>query len=74
MKAFIFLSTDDLIDHLMEIHTTLGGFETPQQARDIDEDDEIYKKIYSQSMIEIQKYHKDYPYLQRTKKFGCWIV
>ena len=62
MKAFIFLSTDDLIDHLMEIHS------------DIDEDDEIYKKIYSQSMVEIQKYHKDYPYLQRTKKFGCWIV
>ena len=62
MKAFIFLSTDDLIDHLMEIHS------------DIDEDDEIYKKIYSQSMVEIQKYHKNYPYLQRTKKFGCWIV
>jgi len=62
MKAFIFLSTDDLVEHLMELY------------RDIDEDDEIYKKIYSQSMVEIQKYHKDYPYLQRTKKFGCWIV
>jgi hypothetical protein len=62
MKAFIFLSTDDLVEHLMELY------------RDINEDDEIYKKIYSQSIIEIKKYHTDYPYLQRTKKFGCWIV
>lgn len=62
MKAIIFSSTDDLIDHLMEIYT------------DIDEDDEIYKRIYAESMDEIKKYHKDYPYLQKTKKFACYII
>lgn len=74
MKAFIFLSTDELIDNLIDMYTALGGSETPQQAKDIDDDDENYKRIYSQSMEEIQKYHKDYPYLVKTKRFGCWIV
>ncbi len=62
MKAIIFQSTDELIDYLVELYT------------DIDEDDEIYKKIYNQSMDEIKKYHTDYPYLQPTKKFGCWMI
>lgn len=62
MKAFIFLSTDELIDNLIDMY------------KDIDDDDENYKRIYSQSMEEIQKYHKDYPYLVKTKRFGCWIV
>lgn len=62
MKAFIFLSTDDLIDHIMELYSP------------IDDDDEIYKKIYSESMNEIKRYHTEYPYLERTKKFGCWMI
>ena len=62
MKAFIFLSTDELIDNLIDMY------------KDIDDDDENYKRIYSQSMEEIQKYHKDYPYLVKTKRFGCYIV
>lgn len=74
MKAIIFLSTDELIDYLMELYTALGGSETPQQATDIDDDDEIYKRIYAESMEEIRRYHMDYPYLQRTKKFGCYVV
>jgi hypothetical protein len=62
MKAIIFLSTDDLVEHLMELYSP------------IDEDDEIYKKIYSESMNEIKRYYTDYPYIQKTKRFGCWIV
>jgi len=62
MRTFVFLSTDDLIEQLMTMQ------------RDVDDDQDYYKGIYSQSMSEINKYHTDYPYIQRTKKFGCWIV
>jgi hypothetical protein len=62
MKTIIFLSTDELIDYLFELY------------RDIDDDDEVYKKIYAESMEEIRLYHKDYPYLQRTKRFSCFVV
>lgn len=67
MKAIIFLSTDELIDYLMELYTA-------QQATDIDEDDEIYKRVYAESLYQIEQRRMDYPYLQRTKKFGCWVV
>ena len=62
MKAIIFLSSDDLIEQLMTME------------RDVDEDQDYYKGIYSQSMEYIRLYHKDYPYIQKTKRFGCWIV
>jgi hypothetical protein len=62
MKAIIFLSTDDLIEQLMKLH------------KDVDDDDDYYRGIYSESMNEIKKYHTDYPYLQPTKKFGCWMI
>lgn len=39
-----------------------------------DDDQEYYRGIYSESMDEIKKYHTDYPYLERTKKFGCWMI
>ena len=68
-KAIIFLSTEDLIEQLacsisavMELH------------RDIDDDSEYLKGIYNQSMEEIKKYHTDYPYLVKTKKFACYII
>jgi hypothetical protein len=62
MKAIIFLSTDDLVEHLMELY------------RDIDEDQEYYRGIYSLSLEKIKEYHTDYPYLVKTKKFGCYII
>ena len=62
MKAIIFLSSDDLIEQLMELH------------KDVDDDAEYYKGIYSQSMNEIKKFHTDYPYIQKTKRYSCWIV
>jgi len=62
MKAIIFSSTDDLIEQLMTMQ------------RDVDDDQDYYKGIYSQSLDEIKKYHTDYPYLERTKKFGCWMI
>ena len=62
MKAIIFLSTDDLIEQLMTMQ------------RDVDDDIEYFKGIYSESMDEIKKYHMDYPYLERTKRFGCWMI
>ena len=62
MKAIIFLSSDDLIEQLMTME------------RDVDNDEEYYKGIYSLSLDEIKKYHTDYPYLERTKKFGCWMI
>jgi hypothetical protein len=62
MKAIIFESSDDLIEQLMQLH------------KDIDDDQEYFKGIYSESMNEIKKYHTDYPYLVHTKRFGCFIV
>ena len=62
MKAFIFLSTDDLVEHLMELY------------RDINEDDEIYKKIYAESLYLIKQRRMDYPYLVKTKKYSCYIL
>jgi len=62
MKAIIFESSEDLIEQLMTIE------------RDIDNDDEYLRGIYNQSMEEIKKYHTDYPYLQKTKKFACYII
>jgi hypothetical protein len=62
MKAIIFLSTDDLIEQLMTME------------RDVDEDQEYYRGIYSESMDEIHKYHKDYPYIVHTKRFGCFMI
>lgn len=62
MKVIIFQSTDDLIEQLMTME------------RDVDNDEEYYRGIYSQSMNEIKKYHTDFPYLERTKKFGCWMI
>jgi hypothetical protein len=62
MKAIIFLSSDDLIEQLMTMH------------RDVDDDIEYFKGIYSESMNEIRRFHRDYPYIVKTQKFGCWIV
>ena len=62
MKVIIFQCTDDLIEQLMTME------------RDVDDDMEYFKGIYSQSMNEIKKYHTDYPYLERTKKFGCFMI
>ena len=42
--------------------------------RDVDDDMEYFKGIYSLSLDEIKKYHTDYPYIVHTKRFGCWIV
>ena len=62
MKAIIFQSTDGLIDYLVELYSS------------IDEDDEIYKKIYAESLYLIEQRRMDYPYLQHTKKFSCYVV
>ena len=62
MRTFIFLSTDDLIEQLVNA------------SNDVDNDEEYYRGIYSESMDQIKKYHTDYPYLERTKKFGCWMI
>jgi hypothetical protein len=65
MRTFVFLSSDDLIEQLMTME------------RDVDEDgddQDYYRGIYSESMEEIKKYHTDYPYLVKTKKFGCYIL
>ena len=62
MRTFVFLSTDDLIEQIMTME------------RDVDNDDEYYRGIYSESMEEIKKYHTDYPYLVKTKKYGCYII
>ena len=62
MKAIIFLSSDDLIEQLMTME------------RDVDDDMEYFKGIYSQSMSEILRFHRDYPYIVKTKRFGCWII
>jgi hypothetical protein len=71
MRTFIFLSTDDLIEQLVNDDDDddssiedLG----PQTSQ------EYFKGIYSESMEEIKKYHTDYPYLVKTKKFGCYIL
>jgi hypothetical protein len=62
MRTFIFLSTDDLIEQLVNA------------SNDVDNDEEYYRGIYSESMDQIKKYHTDYPYLERTKKFGCFMI
>jgi hypothetical protein len=62
MRAIIFLSSDDLIEQLMTME------------KDIDEDQEYYRGIYSESMEYIRLYHTDYLYIRKTKRFGCWIV
>ena len=62
MKAIIFLSSDDLIEQLMTMQ------------RNVDDDQDYYKGIYSQSLDEIKKYHTDYPYIHKTKRYSCWIV
>lgn len=62
MKVIIFQCTDDLIEQLMELH------------RDVDDDIEYFKGIYSLSLEKIKEFHTDYPYLERTKKFGCWMI
>ena len=62
MKAIIFESSDDLIEQLMTME------------RDVDNDEEYLKGIYNQSMEEIKKYHTEYPYLVKTKKFACYII
>ena len=75
MKAIIFLSSDDLIEQLMELHRDVecdddSSIEDlgPQTSQ------EYYKGIYSLSLEKIKEYHTDYPYLQPTKKFGCWMI
>jgi hypothetical protein len=70
MKVIIFQCTDDLIEQLM---TMQRDVETEPSWAECD-DMEYIKGIYSQSMSEIKKYHTDYPYLQPTKKFGCWMI
>ena len=70
MKAIIFLSSEDLIEQLMTMERDV---ETEPYWAECN-DEEYYKGIYSQSMDEIKKYHTDYPYLERTKKFGCWMI
>jgi hypothetical protein len=62
MKAYIFLSSEELINQLMTME------------RDVDNDQDYYRGIYSESMEEIKKYHMDYPYLVKTKKFACYII
>jgi hypothetical protein len=62
MKAFVFESSDDLINQLMTME------------RDVDDDQEYFKGIYSLSLNQIELMRMDYPYLQRTKKFGCWVL
>ena len=62
MRTFVFLSSDDLIEQLVKA------------SNDVDDDNEYYRGIYSESMEEIKKYHTDYPYLVKTKKFGCYIL
>ena len=62
MKAIIFESSEDLIEQLMTME------------RDVDNDEDYFRGIYSLSLDEIKKYHKDYPYLVKTKRFGCYII
>jgi hypothetical protein len=74
MKAIIFLSTDDLIEQLMTMDSPIGGLSPQTGKRDVDDDEQYYRGIYSETMEKIKKYHRDYPYLERTKKFGCWMI
>jgi hypothetical protein len=63
MRTFVFLSTDDLIEQLVNA------------SNDVECDDiEYYRGIYSESMDEIKKYHTDYLYIVHTKRFGCWMI
>jgi len=62
MKAYIFLSSEDLIEQLVNA------------SNDVDDDNEYYRGIYAESMEEIRRYHTDYPYLVKTKKFTCYII
>jgi len=64
MKAIIFESSEELIEQLMTME------------RDVDDDDEelYYRGIYAESMEEIRRYHTDYPYVVKTKKFTCFII
>jgi hypothetical protein len=109
MKAFIFHSSEDLIEiismdqnpihiintvkanhyevcreiNTMRIESGIGclvmindndndndwlvrGFQTPEEL--------YYRGIYSESLNQIELMRMDYPYLQRTKKFGCWMI
>jgi hypothetical protein len=62
MKAIIFESSEDLIEQLMTME------------RDVDNDDEYLRGIYNQSMEEIRRLHTDYPHIQKTKRYSCYIV
>jgi hypothetical protein len=62
MKAIIFKSSEDLINQLMTME------------RDVDNDEEYYRGIYSESMSEIRRLHTEYPYIVKTKKYSCFIV
>ena len=70
MKAIIFESSDDLIEQVMAMERDV---ETEHSCAERNDDD-YYRGIYAESMDEIKKYHTDYPYLQKTKKFACYIV
>ena len=72
MKAIIFESSDDLIEQLMELHKDIET--EPSWAECDDDDSEYLKGIYNQSMDEIKKFHTEYPYLVKTKKFSCYII
>jgi hypothetical protein len=70
MRTFVFLSTDDLIEQLVNASNDV---ETEPSWAECNDND-YYRGIYSESMDEIKKYHMDYPYLQPTKRFGCWMI
>jgi hypothetical protein len=70
MKAIIFSSSEELIEQLVNASNDV---ETEPSWAECD-DNEYYRGIYSESMEEIKKYHMDYPYLVKTKKFGCWVL
>ena len=70
MKAIVFESSEDLIEQLMTMERDI---ETEPSWAECD-DSEYLKGIYNQSMEEIKKYHTEYPYLVKTKKFACYII
>lgn len=74
MRAIIFLSSDDLIEQLMELHKDVDDSSIEDLGPQTSQDDDNYKRVYAESMEEIRRYHKDYPYIKKTKRYSCWIV
>ena len=62
MKAYIFSSSEELIEQLMTME------------RDVDDDQEYIKGIYSLSLKQIEQLKTEYPYIVKTKRYSCYIV